>query len=56
LRPLGCFLNVLLFILAIWLILLMSDSPLLDVFARLWFIVVNFAVSLGQSIWHFLGG
>ena len=53
---LGCLAYSLLLILAVWLILLLTDSPELDYFARAWPIVRNFVVSISQSIWHFLGG
>jgi hypothetical protein len=51
----GC-LYGLLVILAIWLMLLLTDSPELDYFARTWYLVLDFVVPILQSIWHFLGG
>ena len=43
-------------ILAVWLMLLMTDSPELDYFARAWPIVRDLVASILASIWHFLGG
>jgi hypothetical protein len=54
--PFGCMLNAVLAFLAVWLFLLVAGSPLLDGFARLWFILRDFVVSILVSIWHFLGG
>jgi hypothetical protein len=53
---LGCLAYGLLFILAVWVIVFLTDSPELDYFARAWPIVRDFVVSILQSIWHFLGG
>ena len=56
LRRLGCVLNTLLVILAVWLALLMEESPEQAYFARAWFIARDVVGSILQSIWHFLGG
>jgi hypothetical protein len=53
---LGCLAYGLLVILAVWLMLLMTDSPELDYFARAWPIVRDLVASILASIWHFLGG
>jgi hypothetical protein len=53
---LGCLAFGLLAILAVWLMLLLTDSPELDYFARAWPIVRDFVASILQSIWHILGG
>jgi len=54
-RP-GCVLNTLLLMLALWLALLIGDSPEQAYFARAWFIARDVIGSILQSIWHFLGG
>jgi len=54
--PLGCLAYALLILLMVWLILLLTDSPELDYFARAWPIVRDAVVSILESIWHFLGG
>jgi hypothetical protein len=53
---LGCLAYGLLTILAVWLMLLLTDSPELDYFARAWPIVRDAVASILYSIWHFLGG
>ena len=53
---LGCLAYGLIVILAVWLMLLMTDSPELDYFARAWPIVRDPIASILASIWHFLGG
>jgi hypothetical protein len=53
---LGCLANGLVVILAVWVMLLLTDSPELDYFARAWPILRDFVASILQSIWHFLGG
>ena len=53
---LGCLAYGLLVILAVWVMLWLTDSPGLDYFARAWPIVRDFVTSILQSIWHFLGG
>ena len=53
---LGCLAYGLLVILAVWVMLLLTDSPDLDYFARAWPILRDFVASILQSIWHFLGG
>ena len=53
---LGCMAYGLIVILAVWLMLLMTDSPELDYFARAWPIVRDLVASILASIWHFLGG
>ena len=53
---LGCLAYGLIVILAVWLMLLMTDSPELDYFARAWPIVRDLVASILASIWHFLGG
>ena len=53
---LGCLAYGLLFILAVWLMLLLTDSPELDYFARAWTLLRDFVASVLLSIWHFLGG
>ena len=53
---LGCLTYGLIVILAVWVILLLTDSPELDYFARAWPILRDFVASILQSIWHFLGG
>jgi hypothetical protein len=45
-----------LLVLAVWLVLLLVDSPVLDYFARAWPIARDGIMSLLESIWHFLGG
>jgi hypothetical protein len=52
---LGC-LYGLLIVLAIWLMLLLTDSPELVYFARAWPIARDAVTSILESIWHFLGG
>jgi len=42
--------------LALWLALLIGDSPEQAYFARAWFIARDVIGSILQSIWHFLGG
>ena len=53
---LGCLGYGLLVILAVWVLLFLTDSPELDYFARAWPILRDFVASILQSIWHFLGG
>lgn len=53
---LGCLAYGLILILAVWSILLLTDSPELVYFARAWPILRDFVASILQSIWHFLGG
>jgi hypothetical protein len=53
---LGCLAYGLLVFLAVWLMLLLTDSPELDYFARAWPIVRDAVASILDSIWHFLGG
>ena len=53
---LGCLVYGLIVILAVWLMLLLTDSPELDYFARAWPIVRDLVASILASIWHFLGG
>jgi hypothetical protein len=53
---LGCLAYGVVVILAVWLMLLLTDSPELDYFARAWPILRNFVTSILQAIWHFLGG
>jgi hypothetical protein len=52
----GCLGYGLVIILMIWVMLLLTDSPELDYFARAWPIVRDAVTSILQSIWHFLGG
>jgi len=52
----GCLVNLLLVIVVVWLWTLFSDTPLTDAVPRLWALVIEFVVSVAQSIWHFLGG
>jgi hypothetical protein len=42
--------------LAAWLILRMSDSPVLDDLARAWAIIRDLIADVLLAIWHFLGG
>jgi hypothetical protein len=53
---LGCLAYGLVIIFAVWVMLLLTDSPELDYFARAWPILRDFIASILQSIWHFLGG
>ena len=53
---LGCLAYGLLIILMVWLILLLTDSPELEYFARAWPIVRDAVVSILESSWHLLGG
>jgi hypothetical protein len=52
----GCLAYGLLIFLAVWLMLLLTDSPELDYFARAWPLLRDFVTSILMSIWHFLGG
>jgi hypothetical protein len=52
----GCLAYGLIVIIMVWLMLLLTDSPELDYFARAWPIVRDTVASILQSIWHFLGG
>lgn len=49
-------LNTVLLVLAVWLILLLTDSPVPDYVARAWPLARDGVVSLLESVWHFLGG
>jgi hypothetical protein len=53
---LGCLSYGLIVILGVWLMLLMTDSPELDYFARAWPMARDAVASILESIWHFLGG
>jgi hypothetical protein len=53
---LGCLAYGVVVILAVWLMLLLTDSPELVYFARAWPILRDFVASILQAIWHFLGG
>ena len=53
---LGCLAYGVLIVLAVWVMLLLTDSPELDYFARAWPMVRDAVASILQSIWHFLGG
>ncbi len=52
----GCLAYGLIVIMMVWLILLLTDSPELDYFARAWPLVRDAVASILLSIWHFLGG
>jgi hypothetical protein len=52
----GCLAYGLIVIMMVWLMLLLTDSPELDYFARAWPLVRDAVASILQSIWHFLGG
>ena len=55
-RRLGCVVNTVLVIAAMWLVLVIGDSPELEYFERAWAMVSYASRVVLSSIWHVLGG